>query len=277
MKKIILAFLLFVGALFIFTNPVFAYETFSTRVDDKANLFTPEQKTQLEEKIKEVEETSKSAIAIVTITENDRGSSKTYADYYILDNLGKDKDAAIFLIDMERRNLWISSSGIMIDFLSDKRIDNIINQAYPLATDQNYYSGAQIFLNDTEQYVKDGIEKGHFRIDEETGEITRTKVKTPVSTTIFGSIVASLAATFGAIFATRSRYKVKKVPYKYDWQNNYKLKLNTSNDSLINTFVTTRIIRRDNSNNFTGGGSSGGGSTTHTTGGGTFGGKGHSF
>ncbi|URZ86855.1 TPM domain-containing protein [Floricoccus penangensis] len=270
MKKIILTFLLFVGSLFVFTNQVFAYETFSTKVDDKANLFTPEQKTQLEEKIKEVEETSKSAIAIVTITENDRGSSRTYADYYILDNLGKDKNATILLIDMERRKIIIDASGDMIDILSDGRKKNIIDKISPLLANQNYYSGAQIFLDDTEQYVKDGVEKGHFRIDEETGEITRTKVKTPVSITIFGSIIASLTATFGAIFTTRSRYKVKKVPYKYDWQNNYKLKLNTSNDSLINTSITTRIIHRDDSNNFTGGGSSGVGSTTHSTGGGTF-------
>ncbi|OJG26748.1 hypothetical protein RU98_GL003135 [Enterococcus caccae] len=189
----------------------------------------------------------------------------------MLDRIGKNQNGITFYIDMNQRKFIISTSGNMIDYFTDKRIDQTLDDAIaPSMKNGQYFQAAQRFLENTNTYFEQGIPGGHYRVDTETGKITRYKVLT--TTEIILAFVAAIVLS-GIFFALSiSKYQLKFGTYKYPFREKSLLNLTRRNDTLINSFVTSRRIPRNNSN-----GGSGGGSSTHSTGGGTFGGGGRSF
>ncbi|OJG91645.1 hypothetical protein RV15_GL000529 [Enterococcus silesiacus] len=240
-------------------------------IDDQASLFTLEEVAQLKETIAPIEAKTKARVFIVTNTDNDMDSAR-FADYYMLDRIGKNENGITFYLDMAQRKFIISTSGNMIDYLTDKRIEQSLDAIEPSMIAGNYFQATQIFLEKTSYYFDQGVSGGHYRVDTETGKITRYKSLT--TTEIVIAFVAAIVLS-GIFFAVSiSKYQLKFGTYKYPFREKSSLNLTRRNDVLVNSFVTTRRIPRNNSS---GGGGSGGGSSTHSTGGGTFGGGGRSF
>lgn len=240
-------------------------------IDDQASLFTSEEIIQLKEAITPIEAKTKARVFIVTNTDNEI-ESKRFADYYMLDRIGKDNNGITFYIDMNQRTFIISTSGNMIDYMDDQRIKKTLDDIEPDMIDGRYFQASKSFLENTSYYFDQGVPGGHYRVDTETGKITRYKTLTTTE-----MVIAFVAAIFlsGVFFAVSvSKYQLKFGTYKYPFREKSTLNLTRRNDLLINSFVTTRRIPRSNSG---GGGSGGGGSSTHSTGGGTFGGGGRSF
>lgn len=267
MRKLAFSLFTAIFILFGFSMDVQAAED---SIDDQASLFTSQETTQLKEAIVPIEAKTKARVFIVTNTDNDI-DSKRFADYYMLDRIGKDTNGITFYLDMNQRKFIISTSGNMIDYLDDKRINKTLDEIEPSMIAGNYFQAAQSFLNNTSHYFDQGVPGGHYRVDTETGKITRYKSLTKTEI-----IIAFLAAMLlsGIFFAVSiSKYQLKFGTYKYPFREKSSLNLTSRNDVLINSFVTTRRIPRNNSS----GGGSGGGSSTNSTGGGTFGGGGRSF
>ncbi|MBO0466774.1 TPM domain-containing protein [Enterococcus plantarum] len=238
-------------------------------IDDQASLFSSEQITQLKEAIGPIEAKTKARIFIVSNTDNDSDSTR-FADYYMLDRIGKNQNGITFYVDMNQRKFRISTSGNMIDYMTDKRINQTLDDIEPSMRNGNYFQAAQTFLENIGYYFDQGVPGGHYRVDTETGKITRFKTLT--TTEIIIAFVAAIVLS-GIFFAISvSKYQLKFGTYKYPFREKSTLNLTRRNDVLINSFITTRRIPRNNSN-----GGSGGGSSTHSTGGGTFGGGGRSF
>lgn len=267
MRKYCFSLLAAIFLLFSFTMKAQAADD---SIDDQASLLTSEEVLQLKEAIRSIEAKTKARIFIVTNTDNDLDSTR-FADYYMLDRIGKNQNGVTFYIDMNQRKFIISTSGNMIDYLDDKRIENTLDDIEPSMKNGNYFQAAQSFLENTSDYFDQGVSGGHYRVDTETGKITRYKALT--TTEMIISFVAAIVLS-GIFFAVSiSKYQLKFGTYKYPFREKSSLDLTRRNDTLINSFVTTRRIPRNNSN----GGSGGGGSSTHSTGGGTFGGGGRSF
>lgn len=253
----------------------FSLQTFAATdsVVDDAGLFTPEQIVRLNEQITPLAEKSKADVFIVTTDYNDRNSARDYADYYILEHVGRNKNAILFLFDMDNREIYISTSGNMIDYMDDRRVDDTLDLAYESMTSSNYYGAAEAFLTKTDAYFEKGVPGGHYRVDEETGKITRYKSLT--TTEIVIALVVAVVLSLVFLGITISKYQLKFGTYKYPFREKSALNLTSRTDQLTNSFVTTRRIPRNN--NSGGGGMGGGGSSTHSTGGGSFGGGGRSF
>lgn len=270
MRKISFSLLTLLFLLFGFTVDVQAAQD---SIDDQASLFTSEEVAQLKETIAPIEAKAKARIFIVTNNDNDMDSTR-FADYYMLDRIGKNKNGITFYLDMNQRKFIISTSGNMIDYLTDKRIDQSLDAIEPSMIAGNYFQAAQTFLEKTSYYFDQGVPGGHYRVDTENGKITRYKSLT--TTEIVIAFIAALVLS-GIFFVVNiSKYQLKFGTYKYPFREKSNLNLTRRNDVLVNSFVTTRRIPRNNSSGG-GGGGGGGGSSTHSTGGGTFGGGGRSF
>ncbi|WP_207694264.1 hypothetical protein DOK67_0002399 [Enterococcus sp. DIV0212c] len=266
MRKIGFSLFAFIFLLFGFSLNVQAAED---SVDDQAALFTSEEISQLKDAITPIEAKAKARVFIVTNNDNNMDSTR-FADYYMLDRIGKNNNGITFYLDMNQRKFIISTSGNMIDYLTDKRIDQTLDAIEPNMVAGNYFLAAQSFLEKTSYYFDQGVPGGHYRVDTETGKITRYK-----SLTTTEIIIAFVAASIlsGIFFAVSiSKYQLKFGTYKYPFREKSSLNLTRRNDILVNSFVTTRRIPKNNSS-----GGSGGGSSTHSTGGGSFGGGGRSF
>lgn len=271
MKQKLLRYLLisFLGILIAWGSFVTTSHATATSVDDQVNLFTSEEQAQLTTAATKLEERFKGNVYIVT-TDSNQETPRFFSDDYLLQKIGADNNGVLLLLDMSQGEIYISTSGNMIDYLDDSRIESILDVVYEGMVADEYFQAASDFLSETDTYITKGVPGGHYRIDEETGKIIRYKVLT--TTEIVIAVIVALVAS-GAFFAlTISKYQLKLGGYKYPYREKTSLNLVDHQDRLINSFVTTRRIPKPTSN-----GGGGGGSSTHSHGGGTFGGGGRSF
>ncbi|MBO0451050.1 TPM domain-containing protein [Candidatus Enterococcus murrayae] len=264
MKK----FLLLLGFLALF-SPLKVLAASDT-VDDQANLLSSEERTDLSKQADAINKEIKGEVFIVT-TDSNTEKPRKFANEQLMSRVGKNNNGALLLLDMNQRKIYLSTSGNMIDYVTDKRRDKLLDDVTAAMKDGNYYQATLNYLTNAKEFVDAGVPGGSYRKDEKTGKITYYKSITPVEMAI--SLVAALAAAVGFFLFVRLRYQLKTGNYHYPYRQNAQLDLTERQDQLINSFVTTRRIPKPSNNNSGGGG----GSTTNSSGGGTFGGGGRSF
>ncbi|WP_308618467.1 TPM domain-containing protein [uncultured Enterococcus sp.] len=239
-------------------------------INDEAQLFSPEQTNQLNQEAEKLGQKIKGGIYIVT-TDTNEDEPRSFANEYLRDKVGNNQNGAVFLIDLNQREMYVAPSGNMIDYLTDSRREEFFDTVSSDMSNGNYYAASTTFLSKMTDYVNAGIPGGHYRIDEETGKITYYKTITLLEGVI--AFALALVASVAFFVIVKSRYQLKLGTYKYPFKQNTQLELTENENRLINSFVTTRRIPRNNSS----GGGGGGGSTTNSSGGGTFGGGGRGF
>ena len=263
--------LLLLSFLIFFWVPSFVWAD-NVTVDDQSGLFTPEEVTELNQLAQEINQKIKGEVFIVT-TNSNTSSPETFADNYLRERIGNDQNGAVLLLDMGQREIYLSTSGNMIDYITDKRLNTILDEIYNAMSASDYGLAGRIFLTRSLEYVEAGVPKGQYRNDRDTGKITYYKVLTPFEALL--SLLFALLISGVFFLVIKSRYQLKMGTYKYPFLEKANFSVGEKDDKLIHSFVTTRRIPKPSSND--GGGSGGGGSTTHSSGGGTFGGGGRSF
>jgi uncharacterized protein len=111
------------------------------KVYDFADLFTEKQEEILYKKIKNYISFNNMDMAIVTINENNKNTTRDYADDFYDYNdfgIGDNRDGILMLIDMDNREVWISTTGramnVYDDYTIDKMLDSITRKSVLTAT-----------------------------------------------------------------------------------------------------------------------------------------------
>lgn len=243
----------------------------TTAVDDQAQLLSADEISQLNSQAQAVNDKIKGSLFIVTTSTNTE-KAQTFAQNYLRDKIGNDANGVVLLIDMNQRKLYIATSGNMIDYLTDSRIDALLDEVTENVQNEAYYAAGATFIEHTLADVKKGVPSGSYRVDTQTGKITYYKSITPVEAGVAALVAVIVSLTF--FFVIKARYQLKLGTYHYEAADHSNLNITEQADTLTNSFVTTRIIPKANNNN---GGGGGGGSSTYSSGGGTFGGGGRDF
>lgn len=263
--SIFLCFTLLVPSLFAATTE---------HVYDYAGLLDTSEIKALEGTITELNALYKQGIYIVTTNDTGGKTTTAYADDFFF-NLGYGRNNAsgvLLLIDMDNRQVWISTSGKAISYFTDARIQKVIDAFYSDLKEGDYYSVGKIFLRKVEAVFANPIPTGN-----EVYSLPRNILKT--EDYIFrGTISALIALVVSVItyFSIRSAYKNPRFTKPIANPDRSTLNFTDKKDQFIHTH-TSRVRIKDDSNNGSGGGF-GGGSSTHTSsGGGNFGGGGRGF
>lgn len=253
-------------------TPLPAYAA-STSIVDDAGLLDDSGKETVQSLLDSLKE--ESGWTLIALTTNDAGgkTAEEYADDYV-DTHACEEDGVCFLIDMDNRQIHITTTGNAIEMLTDERIDDILDSAYSYAGDEDYTQCFVQMIDGTKDYFEQGMESGQYTYDRDTGKI----IQAPNRITGFDVAIALIAgvAAGGAVIAViAGKYRLKIGKWSYDFRGNSDLSLSREDDRLVNQFVTHHHIQRDNGNH---GGGNSGQSTVHTSsGGGTHGGGSHSF
>ncbi len=216
------------------------------RVYDQASLFTEEKINELETKIGELQVQNNYDFVIVSTNDAKGKSARDYADdFYDDNNFGFDnqKSGVLLLLDMDNREIWISTSGEMIDILTDKRIESILDDIYPKMVNSNYEEAADVFLSDTVFYIEQGIPAGQYRETlKESKPISKAQraVGGLLAGLLFGAIVSGISC-----FVTVRRYKGRRGQGGYAYQQEGKMQLMKKNDMFLNKYVTQRRIPKN--------------------------------
>lgn len=279
MKKI-KGYLLLAGILFCLLGavPVSAEESC---VYDEAGLLTVEEKEDLADFAQRCEEKWNMNFLAVTTDDTEGKTAQTYADDFYDQHFPEstEEDGVLYLIDMEHREIYISTSGLAIRYLTDQRIAHILDDAYGYAAEEDYYGTFMSFLENTEYYLQQGIPSNQYNYDIETGEKDYAKPKYQITSMEFLiALAAGMAAAAGTILLVKAKYQLKFEDFHYDAYTDSEIRLAVKEDRLINTIVTHRRIPKNDSGS--GGRSSGGSgrsSVHHSSSGRSHGGGGRKF
>lgn len=259
MKKII--FLILISILFI---PITAYAAVdvSEKIYDYADLFTEAEEQTLYENITSAINKTNLDIVVVTINDNDKNSAMVYADdFYDYNGFGLNEsfDGILLLIDMDTRELWISTTGEAILLFDDNRIDIMLDNIYDYVADGDYYKGALSFVNAIKSYKDDGIPEindGYY-VDSDGNIKRKNSINWPVA--IIGALIIS-GVTIAILISKHKMVVLAKYANDYLDQNNIRMY------APIDTFLTTHTaIVKINHNSGNNGGGIGkiGGSSIH--------------
>ncbi len=245
-------------------------------VFDEGDLLSLSQEQQLEEKAEALFQDTGYEFFVVTLGDAGGKTSREAAeDFYMEHQTGQ--DGAVYLIDMDNRELYLATSGEMRYVLNDKRWETALDAGYELVTDENYYGAFWAMLEQTEEYWKEGVEAGTFLVDEDTGKVTyHEKRKKMGASQLLIALTAALLAGAGVFGGIKRSYRKKSSKEARDCQQSVKLELTEKEDVFINRLVTRRHIPRKPPD---GGNHSGEGSSTVHSGleGNSFGGGGRKF
>ncbi len=228
------------------------------KIYDYANLITKDEEEALYNKVQEFINKYDMDMAIVTINSNPKSSSMAYADdFYDYNNFGKgtNKTGLLFLIDMQNRNMWISTTGDAINIYTDSRINTILDYTYDKISNEDYNGCAEQFIDKASYFANKGLTGGSKVV---------TVPKMICNSLIFAGLVTIVFICIG--LATHRKPKKKKEASNYITQP---LKLSNKLDTFLDKHVSKVKIETS---------SSSGGSSTHSGSSGTsHGGGGRSF
>ncbi len=257
--------------------PIFAAA--DTKVYDYANLLTLEQIDALEVSATEIAETYQVDIGIVTTSDAEGKSSEEYADdFYDYNGYGytNEYDGLLFLIDMDNRNIYISTCGVAIKYFTDSRIDNMLDVIIKYMADGDYYNACTDFLKLTTSYLQKGIPSNQYSVDlDSKHEPFTTPTGQPLNSRsiALSSIVAALGAALIA-FIVRALVKYSYTHPRYTMPETRPDDLSIHYTERTDHFVTSHTSRVKIQTDTNSGGRS---STHHSSSGRSHGGGGRGF
>lgn len=250
----------------------------ASQVYDDAGLFLQGEMAELETAADELRDRHHMNFVIVTTDDAGGKSSREYADDFYMDNGYYDngeRGGITLLIDMDNREVYVSTAGDMLYYVTDKKVEEILDEGYGYVADGDYAKAMAGMLERVDDIIEGGIQNGQYIYDEETGKIIRYRSLTVMD--ILLAVLAALLLAGGACFGIYRKYSfVEK--YQYSINQNANMKLQNRSDHLVNQFVTKRRIPRNPPSGGNGHSSSSGRTTVHrSSGGGSFGGGGRKF
>lgn len=273
--RIFIAPLLAVSLLFAAAPTALAAESGEQFVFDKADLLTTEEEDELNDMANNLAENFNMNFVILTTDDAEGKEAEVYADDFYMDN-GKD-GGAIYIIDMDNRRVQVETAGDMkVRYITDDRVDGIIDAGYEDVKDGAYAAAFEAMLNATVDYIEDGVVDGKYTYNEDTGEYdyydTGKEIRQITLAEFLIALGIALVAGGVAVSCVIGTYYLKWGAYEYPYKEKAKLKVSRKRDDFIGSHVSHRHIEHESSS------SDSGMTTTHdSSGGGNFGGGGRDF
>lgn len=219
-----------------------------TCVFDEAGLFSQDEADRIDEEIQTLSSETDMDYVVLTISDAAGKTSQEYADDYYEDTgfgTHGNYSGMLYLIDMDNREICISAEGDMMRYLTDERVDVVLDHAFEEVSDGNYAESALLVLQDVGSYVASGIPENQYHYSSESENVDpHFQISFPPLALLFG-LASGLAAALGTFFTVKGKYQLTSETYRYPLSEKSDLKLTVSEDRLINQFVTHRRIPKN--------------------------------
>ena len=266
-------------------------------VFDDAGVLDAQEAALLEVDLASVNSDTGWNVAVITTNDAQGKSAQAYADDFYDALYGINTDGVVYLIDFDNRENAVSTSGEAINYLTDSRIESILDETTPPLGKGNYAEAMQAFVQEITYYYGQGIPEGQYQYDSDTGETSyyhndsspaetkysypspspgyEAETKMPMGQLVgIGVLLGGITAII-AIAVILHRYKFHSIPGAVNYMNRSETVFQEQTDTFMRQYVNRVRIRQDPP---PGGGGGGGMSSTHTSsGGGTHGGGSRGF
>ncbi len=304
-KKYSIAALLMVCLMYImlcgYTNE---YDSNENKVYDNAGLLTEDQISELQSKCVSVAEKTKLDVVILTTNDAEGKNSTAYADdFYDENGFGYDQGGSgiMMLIDMDKRNVWLSTKGIAIEYFNDDDIDDVLDDVFRYMGEDNrrYDMVCDTFLDDVSEHVDEINSKYYSDVKpwfegnytdyedyrhsndyvkiEEMRQNNNGYVRRNIFSSVFVDLCVSIVVALVVVLIMSYSQKSKMTADGNTYMNKNDLIIHGSRDMFLRTTVTKTKIERDSGGSGHSGGGHSGGSTHRSSSGSSHGGGGRSF
>ena len=249
----------------------------SEKIYDFADLLSDDEEVLLLADIQDYIEEYDMDMVVVTINNNNKSSATAYADDFYDYNyfgIGDTRDGSLLLIDMDNRDVWISTTGKAILVYDDARIDKMLDYIAPNLTSRNYKGAVDNYIKYASNYASLGIPSSNkdYYINENGEYVKNLKKSNEIMQDIISSVMFSIIPTIIFILIGIYGHKnVKKASKANYYLKNDSVKLTDNRDVFLHSNTTK--VRIESSS----GGYSGGSSTHHSSSGSSHGGGGRHF
>ncbi len=226
-------------------------------VYDDAGLLKEHEIASLADVISSVEEETGWHIFAVTTDDAEGKTAEAYADDFFDSHSPEQEDGVAVLIDMDHREIWMSTCGEAIRYLTDERIDRILDDAYADISGGEYGACLYTMVEGVRRAYADGIPGGQYNYDRDTGEVSVYRRITMMEALVAAAVAA--AAGLIVFFSIVGKYRIKFNPYRYNPRESGRMTLRVKDDQFINSHTSHRRIQTSSSTSH----SSSGRSTTH--------------
>lgn len=244
-------------------------------VFDYAGLMSEDEITALEMQIAAMKEKTGWDIFAVTTDYAEGKSAVAYADDFYDERTAEDSDGILVLIDMDNREIYISTCGNAIRYLTDARIERVLDDGFYYVSNGEYASCLSAMLSTSEYYYDAGIQESQYNYDVETGAVSeyRTLTWMEVVPVFFLAVVVGLVI----FFSVKKSYSMKGGRYEYPYMKYGKLDITDHQDQFLRTHTTHHRIQTSSSSGGSSRSSSGRSSTHRSSSGRSHGGGGRRF
>ncbi|MDO4960229.1 MAG: TPM domain-containing protein [Eubacteriales bacterium] len=252
------------------------------RLFDTGDLYSAELKDKIEEVLAGVSNDTGFDTVIVTTDGFSGKSAESYADD-IYDEAGFAEDGVLFVLNMTDRELYVSTSGMAIRYLTDDRLDTIYDNIIAQIQQGNTAGAAAAFADGVLNAHADGIPEDQSNYNTQTGQYDNYKKKSLSIFEIISAAVISAISGFLPMNGVKKKYamtaekkQAESFNLAYRANSSMALAAGVGAAKLIDKHVTRVPIPKPTNN---GGGRPGGSiSSVHTSSGGhTHGGGGRKF
>lgn len=249
------------------------------RLVDEAGLLTGSEAKELLDKLNEISERQQVDVVIVTTNSLEGASAMDYADDFYDENgygFGNERDGILFLISMEERDWYMSTSGFGITAFTDAGLDYLSEKILSDLSEGDYAQAFTTFAEMCDDYITQAKTGESYDVD-----------NLPVDPfgLIFYLVVALVIGFVISLIITGIMRSELKSVYSQTKAGDYvkkgSLKLTTKNDLYLYKHITRREKPKQQSTNHSSRSGSthrSGGSTTHRSSSGrSHGGRGGKF
>lgn len=232
-------------------------------VVDEADLFTSAEEMALEELISSFQhETGMDFVVYTTDYEHSSSQMEIAAELYDRGGYGLDEENSgiIYYIDMYERIPTLVTTGAMIDYMTDERIEAAHNGTYDALAHGLYAEAAQQMIYAVADYVDRGIPEGQYRYDIITGQILTARHNVLTGGELMVCALIGLISCLLYVKNVQGSYSLRGSTYEYSFRENSKVSITESEDDYLRT--TTTRTRKTPPPSSSGGSSHSGGSGT---------------
>lgn len=241
------------------------------QVIDDAELFTSGEIALMEECIQRMADLYQMDVVVLTTYDVPQTYSdaliQDYADLYYEQHgygLGADEAGLLYMIDMTNRAPCISTSGVMIDYINDSRLEELFDVSGPYLSRGQYGQAAMQVLEHLENFLREGREEGSFRYDAVTGKRLSGLYNKLTQGELILALVCGGVAALLMFLTVSARYSLKGSTYSYDVDANATCRITGTTEQFLRE---KRSVVHHPSGGGPHGGShgGGGGSSVHTS------------
>lgn len=256
------------------------------QVIDNASLFSASDVNRMIEIITRIEDDHQVDMVVLTtnVVPDDYSESmwrvRDYADDFY-DNggygMGEDNSGMLILLDMNNRVMWLSTGGVMIEYINDSREEDILDRAYTYLSFSDYGEAIIAALSRVEHYMEKGRAEGTFLYDEVTGERLGGIYNALTASEMLLAGIAGGAVALVIFLCVSGSYNLRGSTYSYDQAANTSIVLTCDDESFVRQFVNRTPRNTGSHGPRSGGGRSGGSGVHRSSGGMRHGGGGRRF